>query len=376
MKHPANYQARISGQGLAEFQPTKRIAGFQSGLSLIELMISITIGLLILVSLSTLFINQSKTRSELDKSNRMIDNGRYAMELISGNLRLAGFYDNFSTSGAPTTLYDPCDAAAITDATKNLDVLRVPAGGYDAASPTSLITSPPCAAAYNTTGNASYCSPSYTTTNNCTLKAGSDILVVRRASTNIVQAANAVNTTTYLQVSMCSTDTAAPPNNYQIVTAPASFGSTHKLDCATSAHLRQFMVTTYFVSPNNNVTGGVGDGIPTLKQIDQFGNVTPLVEGIEYLQVDYGVDDNGDGTPDRYISCAACTLADFSNIVSAKINILARNQNPTTGWNENKTYSLGDTFGTVTPPSNDSYKRHAFTQLVRLVNPAGRRETP
>jgi len=48
----------------------------QRGLSLIELMISITIGLLILVSLSSLFINQSKARAELDKSTRMIDNGR------------------------------------------------------------------------------------------------------------------------------------------------------------------------------------------------------------------------------------------------------------------------------------------------------------
>ena len=39
----------------------------QRGLSLIELMISITIGLLILSAMATLFANQSRTRSELDK---------------------------------------------------------------------------------------------------------------------------------------------------------------------------------------------------------------------------------------------------------------------------------------------------------------------
>jgi type IV pilus assembly protein PilW len=337
-------------------------AGFQRGLSLIELMISITIGLLILVSLSTLFINQSKTRVELDKSNRMIDNGRYALELLSGNLRLAGFYDNYAPIGLSTTLYDPCNTAAITDSSKNLEILNLNVQGYNAATATSQVTSPPC-------------SLTYTTGSNLTLKAGSDILVVRRASTVI--AASAASGTTYLQVSMCQTDTAAPPNNYQIVTAPAvapaSFSSMHKKDCATAADLRPFMVLTYFVSPNNNVANG-GDGIPTLKQIDQYGTVTPLVEGIEYMQVDYGVDDNGDGATDRYTDCSACTLADWSNVVAVRINIVARNQDKTTGWSDSKTYALG-LAGTV-GPIQDSYKRHAYTQLVRLVNPAGRRETP
>jgi len=337
-------------------------AGFQSGLSLIELMISITIGLLILVALSTLFINQSKTRVELDKSNRMIDNGRYALELLSGNLRLAGFYDNYAPSGTPTTLYGPCDSGTpppLTDPTKNLDILLLHVQGYNAATTASQVTSPPCGL-------------TYTAGSNLTLKAGSDILVVRRASTAI--AASAASGTTYLQVSICQTDTSAPPNNYQIVTAPASFSNMHKKDCATPSDLRQFLVQTYFVSPNDNVTSGVGDGIPTLKQIDQYGNVTPLVEGIEYMQIDYGVDDTGDGSPDRYTDCSACTLADWSNVVSARINILARNQDPTKGWSDSKTYALG-LAGTVGPLS-DPYKRHAYTQLVRLVNPAGLRETP
>jgi type IV pilus assembly protein PilW len=302
----------------------------------------------------------------------MIDNGRYALELLSGNLRLAGFYDNYAPIGPSTTFYDPCNTAAITDSSKNLDILNLSVQGYNAATATSLVTIPPFA---NPSLTNLPCSLTYTAGSNLTLKAGSDILVVRRASTVI--AASAASGTTYLQVSMCQTDTAAPPNNYQIVTAPAvapaSFSSMHKKDCATAADLRPFMVLTYFVSPNNNVANG-GDGIPTLKQIDQYGTVTPLVEGIEYMQVDYGVDDNGDGATDRYTDCSACTLADWSNVVAVRINIVARNQDKTTGWSDSKTYALG-LAGTV-GPFNDNYKRHAYTQLVRLVNPAGRRETP
>jgi len=357
-----------------------RIA-FQRGLSLIELMISITIGLIILVALSTLFMNQSKARIELDKSNRMIDNGRYALEILSNNLSLAGFYDNYAPFGAATQVYDPCLTTAITDTTiitdstlglnipKNLDILRLPVYGYDAATPTSQIPSPPCGL-------------TYTPGSDLTLKAGSDILVVRRANTTV--ATSAASSRIYLQVSMCPTDTAAPPFNYQLATAPASFSNLHQKDCATPANLRLFNVYTYFVSPNDKVVGGVGDNIPTLKQIDQYGNVTPLVEGIEYLQIEYGLDDptkdsNGDGIigldgiADSYSSCAACSLTDWSNVVSVKVNILARNTEATNNYTDNKTYPLG-VAGSFTP--NDNYKRHAFTQYIRLVNPAGRREIP
>ena len=379
-------------------QPSRRHihfqVGLQRGLSLIELMISITIGLLILVSLSTLFINQSKSRVELDKSNRMIDNGRYALELLSNNLRFAGYYDNFVPTpintpatpydismGTTATLFDPCNTAAITDSTRNLDILRLPVQGYNAATATSTIASLPCGL-------------TYTAGSNLSLKAGSDIFTVRRASTVIT--ASAVSGTTYLQVSMCQTDTAVPPNNYQIIAAPnpitAAFNNTvnsmHKKLCTAAgtnpgdglADLRAFMVLTYFISPSNNPTvvvpgSGctVGDCIPTLKQIDQYGTVTPLVEGIEYMQVDYGIDDTGDGGTDRYVDCSACSLTDWSNVVAVRINLIARNTEKTTGWSDSKTYSLGGSAGTV-GPFNDPYKRHAYTQLIRLVNPSGRRE--
>jgi len=333
-------------------------ARLESGLSLIELMISVTIGLLILAALSTLFINQSKSRVELDKSNRMIDNGRYALELLSGNLRLAGFYDNFNTynlTSPSTTLYDPCDLTSLTDPAIDLSILLVPVQGYNAATPASQAASPPCSATLTYTGS------------NPTLKVGSDILTVRRASTAV--SASTTSGVTYFQVSMCQTD--AYPGNYQLLTAPAaSFASVHKKDCASIADIRAFMVTTYYISPNNIV----GDGIPTLKQIDQYGTVTPLVEGIEYMQIDYGVDDSGDGTADRYTDCAACSFADWTNIVSVRVSLIARNTESTAGWSDNKTYDLG-LDGTV-GPLNDGYKRHVYTQVVRLDNPSGRREAP
>lgn len=335
----------------------------QNGLSLVELMISITIGLLILSALTTLFVNQSKTRSELDKSNRMIDNGRYALELLTENLRMAGFYGNYLPSGAPTAAPDPCSLATITDSGTNLDVLRHHVQGYVAAAQASQIASLPAS-----------CGFTYTAGSATSLKPGSDILVLRRVGTATpVAAASATASpnsasTVYLQVSNCNTDA-----SYQLVSGAGPFTSFHDKDCTTTASLRPFIVQIYFVSPDNNP----GDGIPTLKrkELDQATGAfvtTPLVEGIEYMQVDYGLDADADGAADSYIANPAA--ANWPNIVSVKLNIIARNIETSAGHTDTKSYVLGSAgaFG----PFGDHYKRHAYTQVVRLINPSGRREVP
>ncbi|MDD5299885.1 MAG: PilW family protein [Gallionella sp.] len=372
--------------------PSSRMQVFvqaQRGLSLIEMMISITIGLIILSAMATLFSNQSKVRSELDKSNRMIDNGRYALELLSDNLSMAGFYGSYvPTTGVPAATPDPCDLAVLTNAATNLDVLRHHVQGFNAA--TAIV---------GATGVSAACGVyAAVAANNITPKTGSDVLAMRRASTSTPVAAasaaaapNSANTI-YLQVSNCTTATTP----YQIAAgAPAT--SLLDKDCTTAASLRPFITQIYLVTSDNNA----GDGIPTLKRVelDQATGAlvtTPLVEGIEYMQVEYGVDgdSNGDGivdmavfdgAPDSYVqTCPNATC--WSRVVSVKIHIIARNIDPTPGYTDTKTYVLGaaGNFGPfnaapynaapnpTTYPTLANYKRHAYTKVIRLVNPSGR----
>jgi len=328
----------------------------QRGLSLVELMISITIGLLILSSMTTLFVNQSRTRAELDKSNRMIDNGRYATELLSENLKLAGFYGmlNPTSIALPGAMPDPC-STTMSDISA---AIPLHIQGYDAASPTTAVASPPT------------CVPA-------TVKTGSDILVIRRAdtSTPVAQTA-AVNGTPYLQASLCQYDT---PTIYKVDNTPANF-TLRQRNCTTTsttpyADLRRMLVHIYFID-SNNVTG---DGIPTLKRIELGSNgamtTVALVEGIEFMQVDYGLDTTADGAADSYTTCSACTIANWSNVMSIKISLLARNLETSAGYTDTKTYTLGIA-GTHTPAASDNYKRHVYTQNIRLVNPSSRREAP
>ena len=84
----------------------------QSGFSLVELMISIALSLMILAGLASVFVNSSATRKEIERTTRQIENGRYAVELLSNNIALASFYAEFDPTllAAPGATVDPCSA--------------------------------------------------------------------------------------------------------------------------------------------------------------------------------------------------------------------------------------------------------------------------
>ena len=221
-----------------------------------------------------------------------------------------------------------------------------------------------------------------------------DILVVRHASTCALGSAgcdtNAVGDP-YFQASGCNSATELASGNiatyYVLDTNAASF-TLHQKDCVTLANVYQYRTHIYFVANNDQA----GDGIPTLKRAElgvTLGvltfNIVPLVEGIENMQIEYGLDTSVPTTgspavyttdPDSYVPCAASPTNCWRNTVAAKINVLARNTTITQGYADGKVYTLGLQFDGLTPntvgPFNDAYKRHAYESVVKLNNPAGR----
>ena len=80
----------------------------QDGLTLIEFMVSIVIGMLMIAALATLIASQSSTRGEIDKSGKMIENGRYAAQTMASDIQMAGYFGELSTQPtAPASLPDP-----------------------------------------------------------------------------------------------------------------------------------------------------------------------------------------------------------------------------------------------------------------------------
>jgi type IV pilus assembly protein PilW len=136
----------------------------------------------------------------------------------------------------------------------------------------------------------------------------------------------------------------------------------------------------YFVANDNDP----GDGVPTLKRAELGAGgafaIVPLVEGIENLQFEYGLDTNTNSNPDAmtadpgtYNGCALdpCYIANWLNAVTVRVHVLSRSLEASPGYTDTKTYPLGPV--TVTTPG-DGFKRHAYSGTVRMNNPAGRRE--
>ncbi len=335
----------------------------QTGLSLVELMISLTIGLFLLLGITTLIVQQSSIRGEMEKSSRQIENGRYAMQVLRDDIQLAGYYGEYSpATGVATAIpANPCDTTMANlgwnSATPAVPVaIHGYAGGTADPTPTT-------------------CLPNY--------KPNTAILVVRRTETNITALVDIVGGANYLQVSLCQPPAPAPiPAPFVLATDAANFILT-KRNCGTQlsdrSDLRKYVVRLYYIS-TCNFCGAGADTLPTLKMVENGAAVpTSLVEGIENMQFDYGVDTpNGDGSPDRYTPTPAD--ADWANVMTVRVNLLARNNDPTTGYTDPKSYTVGSVSvgaGTASPftdPASGGYKRHVYSSLVRVINPSGRRE--
>ncbi len=356
--------------------PASRISGF----SLVELLVSLAIGLLLLAGLSLIFINSSEANRELQKTAQQIENGRYAIDILTRNLRHAGFYGHLHELPILAAAPDPCETAT---AANLFNGLGAPIQGFAAP---DLVTVPDVTA---TTCDDKGLLPA------SNLLPGSDVLVVRRADTQALLPADiAVNNEVYVQSTGILGEVqfgngAAVGNNKADGNASVLFLK----DGLTRAPIRKLHVHVYFVAPcsfgsgANGVCAGGDDTIPTLKRLEltsQGGatvmRLVPLVEGIEYFKVEYGVDNQPPAvnlttglTGDANVDAYTLTPANWSEVIAAKVYILARNTERTLHHTDDKSYTLGTT---AVPAANDNFRRHVYASAVRAVNIAGRREIP
>lgn len=341
-----------------------------SGYTIIELMVAITISLILLSALVTMFAASSRERRAVERANQQTDDGQYALQLLTDDLRNAGYLATFNPGSfsapnsqltAPTTVPNPCgmNLAALKSA------LLVPVQGYDNGA------------------NAPACLND--------LRAGTDILVIRRSSTCAVNSAGCdiqVPNDAYFQASGCANEFTAG-TFYALDTNTANL-NLHLKDCATVAPIYQYRTHIYFVANDDQP----GDGIPTLMRAElgpvSGGTFTftivPLVEGVDNLQIEYGLDTSSPTTgspavytadPNTYNGCApaTCAVSYWGNVVEVKLNLLTRDLTPSQGYTDTKIYTLGlnaagaaNTVG----PFNDGYRRHIYYTVARVNNVAGR----
>lgn len=358
--------------------PVPAPAGRQRGLTLVELMVGIAIGLVVLAALSVLFANTSRTRVETERAGIKIDNGRHALDTLAADLQHAGFLAEFD----PRSLAAPAarPAACETSVATLQAALALPVLGQD-----------------NVAAGALTCL-------GADVVAGSDVVAVRRAATCTQGSPDCTALAAGMpafQASSCSDPAelggADVNNHYRLAAFPSAGAFTlRQRDCVAAAGIRRYLVRLYFIARNDRD----GDGIPSLKRVELgaagWSAPVTLVQDIEALQVEWGLDTNGDGAPDAYATdpdryCATATPpvpagACWGLPVTARLHLLARNPAASPGYTDTRRYALGQaghpTTGLVTGadatvgPFNDPRRRNVYERTVALQNVTARRFSP
>jgi type IV pilus assembly protein PilW len=381
--------------------PRRFDATLPRGFGLVELMVSMTIGLVIIAAMVALFMGTSRNNREMATANSVIENGRFAIQLLEDDLVHAGYWGTWvprfdnptfedTPDDVPTVVPDPCLAydPGDWDAAYYSSLIGIPVQAYEADDVTL-----PCAAVA------------------ADRVAGSDVLVVRHAEMCVPGVGDCeadIAGNIYIQSSLCTADTTP-----MVIGPNATYNLTAR-NCTALAEKRKFISHIYYV---RDYARDVGDGIPTLvrSEFDLVGGTlahqppVALIEGVDALRVEIGIDDTswtgdpvdnaaeidwytdpdnpsaklaatnrGDGIPDdAFVRCTAatpCTAEQLTNATAVRVYVLARSREPTNGYTDTKEYQLGAS-GTV-GPFDDGFKRHVYSTTVRLVNVSGRRERP
>jgi type IV pilus assembly protein PilW len=318
----------------------------QAGVTLVEIMVALAIGSFLMIGAVQVY-NQSRQAYVINESiARVQETAQFAMDTIEADVRMASNWGRHSRGNAiegrsllvdanPKGLTEPVGATGSCGATWAFDLARPIAGDNNA-------YTLPCAP----TGGAA-------------AQAASDIVTTRR-----VTVAPTPPTVGRLQIQSTRIqgelfeDGAVPP------TFDPARSETHDL-----------LVNTYYVAADSALIPGV----PTLrrKSLQIVGGAPAIVDqevapGVENLQLQFGVDVDGDNTVDRYVNPGSPILdpADAlfipgSRVITARIWLLVRGVEREAGIQDLRNYSPGDV---ALGAFNDAFRRLQISKTILLRN--------
>lgn len=360
----------------------------QRGIGLIELMIAITLSLVLSAAVIQVFVSSKNNYRLQDSVAILQENGRFAISYLAEDIRMAGF------SGCSSI-----DKVAINNVVKT-----VPTGSNTQLDPNSVLFD--SSAIVRGVDNVQDSNATFGTSG-LKAKDGTDVLIVRRAVSGGASVSSALAAFTsdipinvnslglkngdVLVISDC-----ANADLFRVTTvtgaATAAQSLSHDGTVNTSSALSKqygkeaevlaFQSATYFVRDTTRTTP---QGKPirslfvTMRTAGQ-GGVTDikndytaeLVEGVEDMQLEYGVDTNADGnnnvdTAGEYKTANNVTAAEWSKVVSVRINLLMQSTDDSgiaTSGSSAQTYK----FNNVETTGTDGRLRQVFYSVVGIRN--------
>lgn len=347
----------------------------QQGLSLVELMISITLGLVLMTGVMQMFLSSRTVFTTHQAISRIQESGRLAMEFMSRDIRMAGFmgcvsrnmesindpYVGFSNilNSSSDALYDfergiegatagagGQPPARFSDLPNNLvpnsDILVVRSASGSAASVMQPSASGSVVVAY--TGATSGVCPGGGTriSGICT----NDVLAIADCSkARVFQVTGVTADVSAGRVSLALNGSATPGNantNWEL----GLFD--------TDAEVIQAVRTVYFVAEN-------AAGRPSLWQKDGSEAAQELLEGVADMRLSYGLDTDNDAIPDEYVAASGVSANQWGNVLSVRVQLLIESLDDNV-LEEPQPYTFNDE--TVTP--TDRRMRQVFVNTIGI----------
>lgn len=348
----------------------------QAGLTMIELMIAMVIGLILTAAVLQVFVGSRVTYSTQSSLAKLQENGRFAMEYITHDIRQTGY----AGCAQGSTVVNVVDNGAGVSDTFDLDdalfALDNAVAGLSYAGQAVLPGSDVVMVKYAISGNT------------CTVSDhDSDAAVITCQAAHLFQRGEA------LVLSSCEHELTAV---FQQTNAnPGNNATTieHKVDnsltpgnclktlgegtnCATNSAapltfnvgdtLLELASYRYFVA--NNAFGEPSLWREEISSVTVGGNVTlgssarELVEGVEDMQILYGVDTNDDEQPEKYVNAVAVG-GDIEDVIAVRVSLLMQsNEEGVVQGNQTLRFNGADRV------FNDGRLRKVFTSTIALRN--------
>jgi type IV pilus assembly protein PilW len=297
------------------------------GYSLIELMVAITLGLVILAGMAQIFTNSKQGYQVQQGTSRLQENARFAIDYLSLYIRMADYWGSGVKASSVGFASTPASGSGCSNAQWIVDPTNGIHGYKGAAAASSLgdATLAACIAAI-TTGYIP----------------NSDVLVIRQVNPDTFATTTCVNATGtsttcpngspvtadsgYWLRSAVGTRTGELFTNSDIATVNGVITGDYTNSTGGSQNF-QFQAMVFFLAVADSGAGQT----PTLyvlpSQGTSLGPAQPLVDGVEMLKFEYGVDTQYNSAGDT-LSVSAYLPADkvtnWAQVISLRVSMIVR----------------------------------------------------
>lgn len=314
--------------------PAPAMPQAQRGLSMIELMISLVIGLIITAAVGSVFLSGGKNYRDNDRFARMQETGRFAVEAIANDVAMASFWGRVFVYPSITSALVSGSTVPVT----SCNVTHAPQKSLVVINQASAAAAQP------------YC------IDTTTFSTGTAVIAVKYTLGSPVNGAERMGGA-YLRTAS---------NAGQLVIFDGSNTP------ATTETDWEYVARVYYIRNTPDPNNG-SRSIPVLARKYLVGanmnNDETLLDGVEDIQVELGIypppptgySGDANSMPSYYTAFPDNTEMLYA--VTAKIYILVRSPEPDL-VPINKTYRLGSR----PVPKTDNYRRKVFTSTVPLRN--------